>query len=262
MEGKQVPLFDTDVGIDQDRIYHSKGYYSKKQKRAFHSVLSGLKLAKYACKSTKFLTLTTSNVCYQKDDYDPKVDLNKHFQQFKKRVERRTPYDLYKEGYITKSQLAKLYRKDGYFKKFKLPYFKVITNEGNGVIHLCYRGMYLPHSYVSQMWSDIHLSWNVNIQEVGKLKKWVKTKEGGWKKKKIKNMLYCAGYIVSQYMSGQGSSYVRSSMSNDWVFKGFKSRWYGIKKWYPDKCIEYWDNYLRKRARMGFTEQVPITDYG
>lgn len=259
---RQETLFDADGGIEQDKIYHSKGYFDKKQKRAFHSILSGLKYAKYGCKSIKFLTLTTSSLCWMREGYDPIIDLNKHFQQLKKRIERYTPYQLYQEGYITKHQLARLFPRSDYFKKFKLPYFKVKTNEGNGVIHLLYRGMYLPQGFIADNWQDIHLSWNVNIQEVGKLKKWKQDKDGKWHKEKITNMLYCAGYIISQYVSGQGTGYIRSSMSNDWVFKGFKSRWYAIKRWYPNECIEYWDNVLRKEAKRGFTEQIPITDYG
>ncbi len=215
-----------------------------KQKRAFHSILSGLKFAKHGNKKVRFLTLTTSNVCFSSVDYDSSC-LNSHFQVLKKRIKRYTPFRLFREGYITKNQMVSLYRGSNYFKPFNFEYFKVVTNEGNGVIHVVYRGSYLPHSFLVDNWMDIHLSWDVDIRMVD-----------------LSNPKGASCYVVSQYVGGQGCSYVRSSQSWNWVFRGFKSLWYSMKYSYPDNCIELWDLVLRRKAMELFFPQSCLSDFG
>ncbi|MBE3095251.1 MAG: hypothetical protein IMZ52_09495, partial [Actinobacteria bacterium] len=62
-------------------------------------------------------------------------------------------------------------------------------------------------------------------------------------------------YIVSQYVSSQNSSYVRSSQSWNWVFRGFKSMWYLLKRDYPKECFSLWDNILQQHAKKYFYNQ-------
>jgi hypothetical protein len=218
--------------------------FDKKQKRSFHTVLSGLSLSKYGGRSIRFLTLTTSSLCKESIDYG-NGSLNRDFQTLKQRVKRYSPYRLVKEGYLTRSQARYFYRADNYFKKFSFEYFKVLTSEGNGVLHVLCRGSYLPYNFLSDNWFDIHLSFDVNIKLID-----------------LKKPVDGALYVVGQYVSSQNSSYVRSSQSWHWVCRGFKTIWYGFCRWYPDKRFALWDNYLKKLALDLFFPQAMLTDFG
>jgi hypothetical protein len=218
--------------------------FSPKQKRSFQTILSGLKFAKFSNKPIRFLTLTTSELCSNSLDYDNR-SLNNDFQKLRKRILRYSPYRLYKDGYISKSNMTSKYGRNHLLKKFFFEYFKVITNEGNGVIHILYRGSYLPHSFIVDNWTDIHNSWSCNIKHID-----------------LKNLKSASSYVVSQYVSGQGSSYVRSSMSHNWVFYGFKSKWYKLKRDYRSKCFELWDKILYRKSYEYFLKQWSIDDFG
>jgi hypothetical protein len=232
--------------------------FSAKQKRAFQTILSGLKFARYGGKIVRFLTLTTSTLQVLNID-SPKrlikdkqtgeskevVDLNYSFQILRKRILRYSPYRLYKEGYISKNKMSKLYSRDEYFKKFSFEYFKVETNELNGVMHITYRGSYLPYNFLVDNWQDIHLSWELNIKKID-----------------LNDSKNAACYVVSQYVGGQGSSYVRSSQSWNWVFRGFKSLWYRLSAAYPDVCFKLWDRILRTNAIGYFYPQTFLSDFG
>ena len=216
---------------------------SSKQKRSFHSIISGLRFAKFGNKLIRFMTLTTSDLCVMQKDYAD-GSINKDFQVLRKRILRYSPYRLYKEGYVSKRQLSKYYFPEERYKKFSFEYFKVETNEGNGVLHILYRGSYLPYNFVVDNWFDIHLSFNANIQLVN-----------------MSSLKDCAGYVVSQYVGSQGSSYVRSSQSWKWVFRGFKSLWYAMVRDYPDNCLKLWYNILRVRAGAYFYCQSYLSDF-
>jgi hypothetical protein len=217
---------------------------NSKQKRSFHTILSGLKYSRYGNKPVRFLTLTTSSIMAQSVDFTNGT-LNEHFQALRKRILRCSPYRLFKDGYITEEQMKHYYGHDSLTKKFTFEYFKVETNEGNGVLHIVYRGSYLPQSWLSTVWTEIHNSPIVNIKLLD-----------------FKDMKKTACYIVSQYLSSQGSSYVRSSQSWNWVFRGFKKMWYGMKRSYPKSCFNLWDSILEERARKYFYLQSNLIDYG
>lgn len=218
---------------------------TKKQSKAFHSILSGLKFSRYGGKTIRFLTLTTSALAYDTKNYDGFKTLNADFDIFKKRVKRTSPYKLYKSGYITKNKLTSKYREQGLFKNFSFEYFKVETNEGHGVLHILYRGSYLPYNYLSDNWNDIHNSWDVNICIIN-----------------TSDDKKASGYVVTQYMSNQKSSYIRSSHSWNWVFRGFKTLWRTMSYWYKDKSIKLWNNILLARANVTFYSQPSLSDYG
>lgn len=217
--------------------------FDGKQKRAFQTVLSGLKFAKFGHKTIRFLTLTTSVICNESVDYG-KGSLNKDFQVLKKRICRYSPYRLYREGYISHQKMAKVYDRNEYFKNFSFDYFKVHTNEGNGVLHILYRGSYLPYDFLVDNWSDIHLSWDLNIQHID-----------------LNDCKSASCYVVSQYVKTQEASYIRSSTSWNWVFRGFKTLWYSIRNGYFDKCFELWDNILRTRSESYFFPQTVLNDF-
>lgn len=222
--------------------------FSIKQKRTFQTILSGLKYALYGNKEVRFVTLTTSDEMSEIENYDDTV-LNEHFQVFRKTVIRYCPYRLYDEGFISHNQLVYYFGRDvhDWIKPFSFEYVKVRTDEGNGLIHLCYRGKWLPYNFVSSLWMEIHNSWNVSISLVDSSEKGCK---------------WVSAYLVSQYMSGQGTSYQRSSMSAGWVFSGFKSLWYLMKRDYGSEVFTLWDAILKKRALATFFSQARLGDVG
>ena len=218
--------------------------FNSKQKRAFHSICSGLKFSSYGKKIIRFLTLTTSVLSASAFDHDDR-SINQDFQILKKRICRYSPYRLYKEGYISHKNMILKYGRNDLTKKFNFEYFKVQTNEGNGVLHILYRGSYLPQSFLVDNWTDIHNSWDLNIKKIN-----------------LSDCRSASCYIVSQYVGYQNSSYVRSSQSWNWVFRGFKSLWYRISSAYRDNCLVLWDNILRKRSSSYFFPQVSLCGFG
>lgn len=216
--------------------------FNSKQKRAFQTVLSGLKFAKFGNKSIRFLTLTTSVIQYDNID---RIGLNEAFSILRKRITRSSPYSLYKQGYVTKHKMHSLYPRKDLMKKFSFEYFKVQTNEGNGVLHILFRGDYLPYNFLVDNWMDINNSWDLNIKQID-----------------LADLKSASCYVVSQYVSNQRSSYVRSSQSWNWVFYGFKSKWYMFRHWYPDTCFELWDDYLKNISESSFFPQLSLSSFG
>jgi hypothetical protein len=219
--------------------------FNAKQKRSFQTLMSGFKLSKYGNKTVRFLTLSTSDECKNQLGYS-NGSLNYDFQILRKRILRYSPYRLYKEGYITHNNMIKKYGRDNLTKTFNFEYFKVETNESNGVLHITYRGSYLPYDFLVDNWTDIHLSWDLNIKKIN-----------------LDDSKNASCYIVSQYVGGQGSSYVRSSQSWNWVYRGFKTKWYSLKHWYRGKQLfSIWDNILKQYALDYFYPQCSLSDFG
>jgi len=183
--------------------------WGKKQKNAFNSIFTGLKIADKMGIRVRFLTLTTSDIQFENIDYDDKK-LNDSFRKLKQRIARMTIAKLIAQGYIKSSDIRRYYGGKSLLEPLDMEYFKVTTNEGNGVIHCVYKGEYLPYNYLVDNWQDIHNSWNVNIKLINNNKKDYKQS---------------SRYIVSQYISGQGSSYQRSSQSWKWIFRGYRRAW-------------------------------------
>jgi hypothetical protein len=207
--------------------------------------MSGFKLAKYGKKDIRFLTLTTSLICSLQEGYSNK-SLNEDFQTLRKRIGRYSPHRLHKEGYITHRNMIKKYGRNNLTKTFNFDYFKVQTGEGNGVLHITYRGSWLPYNFIVDNWQDIHLSFDINIQKVN-----------------LKDTKQASCYIVSQYVGGQGSSYVRSSQSWNWVYRGFKTKWYNLKQWFSgQQLITIWNNQLKAYANDYFFPQSSLSDFG
>jgi len=174
------------------------------------------------------MTLTTSNLCLNLKGYFSNTDLTNDCKRLIQIIRRLTPYKIYKLGYLTKRQLPHLYNRNDLNKHFNFEYFKVNTNEGNGVIHLVARNEYIPYNLLVDIWNDVHLTWDLNIQKVDTENK-----------KSCKNS---AWYIVNQYIANQGSSYTRSSMSKNWIFPHSSYYW----KVYLD-CSKDWNkSYLNE----------------
>jgi hypothetical protein len=105
--------------------------WSKKQKRAFHRILSGFHRADGRKMRIRFMTLTTA-------DYNRYSRLTADFQVLRKRI----------------------------LRKFgsKIEYFKIRTNEGFGVIHALFVGRFVPQKWLSQNWFEIHGAKIVDIR--------------------------------------------------------------------------------------------------
>lgn len=183
--------------------------WQKKQRRSFNTIKTGLINAKRSRQKVRFLTLTTSDI--QKDNikYDDHK-LNDSFRKLKQRTKRLTVAKLIQQGYLKSSAVRTYYQSKPMTEVFDFDYFKVTTNEGNGVIHCLYKGEYLPYNWIVDNWQDLHNSWDINI-------KLIKTS-----RKDVNNT---SAYVVSQYLGSQGSSYQRSSQSWNWLFRGYRTAW-------------------------------------
>jgi hypothetical protein len=183
--------------------------WQRKQRTAYNTILTGLKIAGKMGKRVRFLTLTTSDLQFNNIDYNDR-SLNDSFRKLKQRIQRMTIAKLIQQGYHKPSDVRRYYGDKPLNENFKIDYFKVITNEGNGVVHCVYKGEYLPYNYIVDNWQDIHNSWDINI-------KLIKTSRKDYKKS--------ACYVVSQYVSNQNSTFQRSSQSWDWIFRGYRKSW-------------------------------------
>lgn len=201
-----------------------------KAKRYFHRILSGQKLAAYQKKIIRFVTFTTSDTA-KKNDISRDIDV----------------------------LIKRIRRIDSNFQ-----YWKINTNEGNGVIHLLYKGKYITHDWLVYNWNAIHNSYIVDIR-------------------KCDNDLNIAAYLVNQYLSNQNCTYTRMSYSKNWIFPGAVKVWRNIclsvknryyynsiqMKYYKNKievsfneilsqCVAIWNQVLYS---MTF-KQTLLTDYG
>jgi hypothetical protein len=81
-------------------------------------------------------------------------------------------------------------------------YFKVVTTEGYGVIHILYVGDEIPVDWLMYQWQRIHGSVIVHIEY-------------------IYGTPYDAShYVINQYVSGHGTSFTYGSSQN-WCYRGY-----------------------------------------
>jgi len=102
--------------------------WSPKARRWFQRLLSGVTHHQANRRRLRVMTLTTSprgRACAR--------DINSSFQVLKQRVKRKWP-------------------------GAKFEYWKLRTSEGNGVLHIIYLGPWIPQSWLSRTWGDIHYS--------------------------------------------------------------------------------------------------------
>lgn len=173
--------------------------WSKKQRRCYQRIMSGVYVATTRGRNIRFITLTSSkDSCYSSMYGD--------FRKLKYRIKRR-------------------------YGDFE--YLKVNTNEGYGVIHLLYKGVYIPQRWLSETWDEIHNSPVVDIRFM----------RGG-----IDGL---GAYIVSQYLSDQRTSFIRYSWSWGWVYCGFVHYWKKIVKEYHFKdSLRMWHKHLSGQIIM------------
>ena len=189
----------------------------EKQRRSYRNILGGLYKATLTGEQVKFITYTTSDECKNQASFNSNT-LSLDYRLLNRQIKRLTPQNLIDNGYISNKQKGYYYGAESEdLKLFKeLQYFKVHTDEGNGVIHSVMRSPYIPFEYISDLWMDLHLTWNINIQNI-ELDKFSPERT--------------AGYVVAQYCSGkQGSNYLYSSQSKNWVYSGANKEWKDLVK--------------------------------
>jgi len=176
----------------------------RRRGRGFHRIMSGLRLGG----ELKFITLTTSE-----ESWAAGKRIQTSFRALVMRLRRRG----WCSGYVRVIE----YTKAG------LPHYHVIM-----------RGPYIPQSYLSQMWGEIHLSPIVDVRAV---------------RGKVGAASYLAKYLGKDRAS-------RYSWSWDWVWRGFARDWRNLvaemlaHQVFMFDIISMWegilDAYVKRRKEM------------
>jgi hypothetical protein len=221
--------------------YYKHGRFTKKQKRHYMRLKSGMTLTVARKERLCFLTLTTR---YDKNQPKERWKRIKHqnyaFTKLKQKIERYLQKAMY-ERYCKKHKLSP-YELHGSKKsvkypnsyarlKFKFKYFKLKTREGGGVMHIVFRKAYnvpiIPFEWLSTQWSKIWGSPRVNISEI-----------------KVRDSQKLSMYLVGQYFAKQ--PVIRMSYGHHWVFPGFAKSFKHIIEVYGFKrAVEIWDKRMK-----------------
>lgn len=193
--------------------------WKKTRARRYQVLISGLTTGTYAGERFTLMTLTSPP--------DPKRPLNDDFRVLKNRIERAKFHKIYKNG------RKKI--KDA-FHGFRFNrYFKLHTIEGNGVLHILFRGRYIPKFWLIRNWAQIRGAPVVNIKE------YKATRKG------IKDLSH---YLITQYFSDQ--PVIRMSYGWKWVFHGFRKAWKNITMIF---CLDY-----NRHAKGQFSNVLKVWD--
>ena len=176
--------------------------WSPKARRWFQRMLSGVTHHEANRRRIRVITLTTS------PQGRVEGDLNADFQVLRKRIVRQ------------------------FGSKFE--YWKLRTSEGNGVLHILYVGPWIPQSWLSKNWGEIHYSSIVYIQE--------------FKRRRKKLVSYLISHYLPDHGDGCGGLYTRMSWSWGWVFRGFCGAWRWFWKRSPTRydAIFEWNKLMRR----------------
>ena len=216
--------------------------WTKKQRRAYHRILSGLRV--HRGERLRFLTLTTAE--------NMQRDLRSAWRVLKERIRRLTPLRLVKMGYLSLKDVRKYYSSKPLDEPLKFEYLKVETDEGvAGVLHILYFGDFIPQKWLSDVWKEITGSaYIVDIRAC---------------KDPVKSPKRLARYCVAQYVSGQ-TAFVRFSWSWGWVGKGFVKVWKVLLKevgYNVKRAISLWERLLNGDSfTIGFILFKPPPEIG
>jgi hypothetical protein len=126
---------------------------------------------------------------------------------------------------------------------FKMKYWKIRTNEGNGVPHIVFRGKYIPQKWLSEQWADFHKSPIVDIRSLRETRK---------------GLTGIVFYLVGNYLSKQ--SFERMSWGYSWVFPAFVSCWKRlIEKYGFKQALFLWNRLLC--SHFVITRQIRLTRF-
>lgn len=238
--------------------YYKPGRFTKKQKRHYMRLKSGLTLGTYKKERLCFLTLSTKYEVVKVNGIIVKINgksvplnprkrltkmtqLNYAFTKLKQKIQRYIQKQMY-ERFCKKKHLQP-YKKSLYKQKaikypqihecfkFKLRYFKVKTDEGGGVLHIVFRKGYnvpkIPFIWLQNQWIKIWGSHRVHISQI-----------------KVRNSQKLSLYLVGQYFAKQ--PVIRMSYGHYWVYHGFVKSFKHIIEVYGFKrAIEIWDKRMK-----------------
>jgi len=212
-----------------------KKLWTGKERRHYRNIKSGLYRSFMMGADVRFLTLTTSDEMVKSEGYNRITSLYEDFRCLKGRIRRLKPIQLVHDGYMSHSKAMKFYGQDNLYKSMKFEYWKVNTNEGNGVVHCLYRGSFIPTRWLSDVWRELHKSPIVKIKLV---------------RDSVDDIRRLSSYCVNQYLANQDCSYTHQSQSLDWIFRGSAEAWKCVvdrhKNW--NDC--YIDKYKRKVPKI------------
>jgi hypothetical protein len=239
IKNEDPKIYHVNFGNQWEGMSHyRKGRLTKKQRRAFMRLNSGLSLGVARKERLVFLTLTTK---YDLDDSKNRLcnvhGLNSAWTKLKQAIERYLRMKMY-VSYCKKHHLIPFEQRRGNKKsvkyssiyekiKFKMKYFKVKTSEGGGVLHIVFRKGYnvpkIDKDWLHSQWSKIWLdSWNTSISQI-----------------KYTDAVKTAFYIVGNYLQNQ--PILRMSYGRMWVFQGFRKSFLHLIDVYDYKrALEIW----------------------
>lgn len=206
----------------------SSSSWNSKQRRTFQRILAGLKRASSERKRIRIITLT-SPPGHPRTVAGGKL-LAVRFQILRKRIIRKW--------------------------KCSFEYIRIRTSEGFGVLHIIYKGAYIPHSWLKKQWNDIHGAEIVFIQA-------------------LRGQKRLARYLVSNYVAGH-HTFMRQSWSWGWCFRGFVGVWLQVRRCALDmfSAIREFDIILRQRDPRSYYQEhrtkkrwkdslkiIPLTEY-
>jgi len=205
LENSQISSPDSVLrSISRLVLESGRSELSAKRKRGFHRLVSGFTRAHYRGDRLRFMTLTSAV------GGSVRV-IRRHLQVLRKRI----------------------HREFG----FLIQYWSIATNEGNGVLHIVFKGGFIPQSWLSSAWSAIHGARIVDIRVL----------RGSSRR--------LASYLVANYLCKQ--SFERMSWSWGWVFRGFCGVWAShFSSWYKvnsKACLRAWNKLICQ-----FSESVPF----
>lgn len=205
------------------------------RKKIFMRVLNGFKVGEFKAEMVRFVTLTTSSTTAEAlstDEVFELLQINKrrlieNIRRHKKSKTRFTPGF----GFIDNW--------DG----FNPDYIDVYTDEGNGVIHILYRGGRIPFNWLMCHWNELHGSHIVHIRST------------------YGDAKGSARYVSSQYLSSQRCERVKYHCSYNWIYTGFMKDWTKLKsrlrvwcsrndRWseYRENLFDSWDGWLKRKV--------------
>ena len=204
--------------------------WSDSQKRCYHRIKTGCKW--HQNDILRFLTLGSSP--------NMKRDQQASFRALKERIKRQTPLKLYRNGYVSNSQLRKQYANKPLGENLRFDYIKIRTSEGpQGVLHILYFGDFLPQRWLKDNWYDITSecksayirACQSDIYNEARLARYCVTQ-----------------YCIKQYDKNNNSQFLRYSWSWDWVYPGFVKDWSKLKiemKGDNQGLYQRWDNWIQ-----------------
>jgi hypothetical protein len=132
-----------------------------------------------------------------------------------------------------------------------MEYLAVRTSEGYGVLHIVYRGPFIPVAWLRKQWFEIHRAFEVWIREVSDIQR-------------------IARYIVAQYL-GKQLRFERFSTSQNWIIRGACRHWRELCKFGFENRIEFrvllqwWSEMIVRFAyleSLGLSKQVRLDGIG